>query len=947
MGCVVGPPSSLVGRADELAVLRAAWDDSARRPTLATVTGEAGIGKSTLVDLLAEQAAAAGDQVLRGACTVVCDEPITYAPVAQALRGLGTPAGLGAAAPNRAAFYESVLGALAGLRPEGARQLLVLEDLHWTDATTLELIAFLARNLPAGHLIVLTYRDDEMGADPAVRFLLDSLVADRRVRRVALARLSAEETVRLATRYLGRPPGAEQAAALVARCGGNPFIAEELLSAERLGAVPQRLQDVLLTRVARLDAAARHVVDLVAVLGRPVSQDLLDRLTGAGPAACAAAAAACVRSGILVVDAAGQHYAFRHVLSQEAVLSRLLPGERRQLHTDIARALEELPATRRSASAAAEWATHWYAGGRLTEAFGAALAAADVARDAFAHGEVWRQLGRAVELLRRGAAPPDFDEHRTVQLLADAAEAARWAGATAAAVETARAALEAAVEPTDRMRIGERLGRCLWDAGDTGGADAAYAQAARLAARLPVTTLHATIAASRGRLAMLSGHYDEAMTLAREAVRLAELTGAPAEKSRALTTLGMSDVQIGHLDGGIALLRAGAALAHECGDPEDRRRADGNLAFALLIAGHTREAAETAVRGLADARRYSPIAGTGAALVTNAVVMLRLAGRWEEADRLSADAIEEGMTEGQALLVHLARAELDMIRGRLEEARQALDTVAPLGRRGVSASIAADIALAEAEWSLHAGDLDAARERVEQALRTLDGSSELRDLARACELALRIEADRLATPHGGSPRAADRARAAALAERAAAAADGSGAPEVQAYRLTASGEFARVEQRRDVAAWALAADAWQRCGRPHEEAYARLRTAEALAARDRAAATAELRRAQLLATRLGARPLSTAVTAFARRARLSLPDTPASAPPPGAELTARELDVLRELTHGLTNKQIAARLYLSHRTVDVHVSHVLTKLAAHNRAEAVAIAAAMQLLPDG
>lgn len=948
------PVASPVGRDEEIGRLLAAREDASSASVVVAVSGEAGVGKSMLLDVLGGHAGAAGDQVLRGACSVVLREPLPYAPIAAALRSSGiSTSGLSMA--SRGEMYESILSVLVEQRPPGGRQVLTLEDLQWGDSGTMEIAGFLARNLPAGHLMVLTRRSDEAAVDPAAAALLDAVISQREVRRITLTRLPQEQVAALFTRYTGRSPVAAELSILMRRSGGNPFIAAELLEAGSLEHLPSRLQDVLMLRMGQLDAESRAVVNVLAVLGRPAEQGLLDDIVGLSAEQALIAAGQCVASGVLIADPHGVGYAFRHALMQEAVLRTLLPGERQRIHHRVARALDADRRTRQSASAAAEWAAHWRASGHDDRAFEATIVAAETAFRVFARAESWRQYQHLVELVDAGCGG---DDDRRCRVLASAAEAARWAGDTTQAVSLARRAADLAVEPGMRARIAERLGRSLWDSGDTTGAERALSLAAALAGTLPRSTLHATISASTARLAMQVGDYERAEVAARSAISVAIETAARADQARATTVLGMCRVLAGDLEAGVDLLRRASELTENWGDDEDRRRVAGNLAFALLIAGHTQQACDTAVRALSEARRHNTMAGTGAALVSNTIVLLRLTGRWPEAVRLSDDAVAEGITEGQALLIRLARAELDMVRGELVGARENLDTVEDLVGRGGTASIAADLALAEAMWGLLSGDPESASVSVKRATDVLAEGSETRDLARACALGLRIEGALTGRP-GRRDAIGPEDRAELLLKDAQSILAITPSPEVQAYCVTALAEYRRVRGSSDPQGWLAAAERWAALACPHEQAYCRFRAAEAYLPSDRSAAAAQILAAAAIAATLGAIPLTTMSDDLVRRGRLrpSLASTStggleaAASPADRFGLTRRESQVLEELVGGLTNKQIAARLFLSPRTVDVHVANVLMKMGVRTRAEAVAVSreggAGGPVLPTG
>lgn len=930
----------LIGRTEQVGQLLAALDSSTDAATVVALTGEAGVGKTALIDLLAWHAAGAGDQVLRGACTVVLSEPIAYAPIAGALRGAGiATADLGA--PNRGELFERMLRLLVEHRLENGRQLLLLDDLHWSDPASMEFVGFLARNLPAGHLVLLSYRSDEAPADPAAQLVLETIVSHREVRKIDVQRLSEPDIAALYEQQTGLPADQQELLTLLERSGGNPFIATELIAAGRMDRLPPRIQDVLTLRTARVGIDASAVVRVVAVLGRPISQQLLDSIVDLTEDRTLAAVAECISAGILVVDQVDQRYGFRHALAQDALLAEMIPGERQRIHYRIAVTLGDRQSTRHSAGQSAEWAAHWRASGHDVEAFEATLVAAATARKVFTHTEAWRQYRHLVTLLDNGFGPDGAADRG--RLLAEAAEAARWAGDVTEAVELTRRAIVDISDPAERARITERLGRCLWDIGDTAGADRAYLLAESIAADLPASSLQATICASRARLAMQAGRYTEAESLARKAIRLARKTATPAEQSRASAVLGMCRVLAGELEPGIALIRKAAQMAAESGDDEDRRRVAGNLAFSLLIAGHAREACRTAVDALAAVRRHNAIASSGAALVSNTIVLLRLTGRWDEAAQLSDEAFSEGVTAGQALLIRLARAELDIGRGDLPAARENLDAAAYLGRSATSVSIVADLALVEAEWSLLNGDLDDASAAIDRAVAVLETGSETRDLARACALGLRIEADRASLPGARRAPGLPTALATSLRETAVTIGGASTSPEVKAYCATAAAEWSRFDGRSDAGRWAEVAQLWTTLECPLEQGYVRYRLAQAQMSHDRASAVDQLGRAQAIAVELKAAPLLNAIGDLGRRGRIRLNRQPVDEPTENADrfgLTRREREVLDELRLGLTNKQIAARLFLSPRTVDVHVANVLMKLGARTRAEAVALAAA-------
>lgn len=929
------PPTRPVGRDADTAALLSALQDTGARCRLAVVTGEAGIGKSLLLETLETHALADGDQVLRGDCTVVSAEPLPYAAIVAALRSGGAiPSGVQAA--QRSDLFENILATLVRLRPEGRRQVMLLEDLQWVDASTIDLIAFLVHNLPAHHLVVLSRRTDEIALDPAAHRVLDTVCSTRDALRIDLQRLPVEQLQELFGRSAGRPPVDDELSALWDRTGGNPYMALELIEAGSLYQLPDRLSEVLTLRAAHLSATGLEVARTVAVAGRTLVQRELPRFTGVPESEVLTAVREAIDAGVLVVDRSGEGYTFRHALMQEALIGWMLPGERQRIHRRIAEALDDDPRIRHSASAAAEWSAHWRATGDQVRAFAVTAEAAKAAGAAFAHSGRWRQYRFLVQLLAEGYGPAD--QAARGRLLAEAAEAARWAGHAGHAVDLGRRAASLLSDPTDRAHLYERLGRALWDNGSPQEASIAYERADQLAQEVEEPALRARVTASRARLAIQGGRYAEAISAAALAIELAAAGSAPAEDARARAVLGMCEVLTGEIEEGLAELRRAQVATARWGDDEDKRRLAGNLAFCQLLAGDARAACETAVLGLAEARRQNPISGTGAALVSNTVVLLWMTGRWPEAIELSDEAIAEGVDEGQALLVRLARAQLDLERGELADASRHLEAAGELVVHGATTSITADLALARSRWAWAAGDRDRAFVEVDKAWAAVQDTSEWREMARTCALALRWCAEEHGGRRVGTGTRRDRFLAAAvdLGERRP-------TPEVQAYLVTALAENSRAQGEGQAAAWSDAVSAWGRIGRIHEEAYARFRLGESLLGPDRPRAVIELTAALETATRLGAGPLQGSVEDLLRRARIRRAAVVVGDVGSRFQLTPRESEVLTELATGLTNKQIAARLYLSPRTVDVHVANVLMKLGVRTRVEAASLLAGTQL----
>jgi predicted ATPase len=304
MGGRVASPT-FVGRIEELQILAAGRSRAADgEPAVVLVGGEAGIGKTRLVAELTARCFADGTKVLAGGCVPVGDGALPYAPIVEALRtlladlsvatvrelagpgwrelarllpALGEPDHTVPSGPAAQTRLFELLLKLLGRLGEQAPLVLVVEDLHWADSSTRDLLVFLVRNLRRERmLLVVTYRSDEPGHQQLGPYLAE---LDRvgRVGRLELARLDRSQTAAQLTGILGAAPAAELVDGVFARSEGNPFFTEELLAAVRTGSrkLPTTLADLLRGRVQALPQPAQQVLAVVAVAGRPVPHRLL------------------------------------------------------------------------------------------------------------------------------------------------------------------------------------------------------------------------------------------------------------------------------------------------------------------------------------------------------------------------------------------------------------------------------------------------------------------------------------------------------------------------------------------------------------------------------------------------------------------------------------------------------------------------------------------------
>jgi len=411
------PPAGdmFVGRAAELQRLEQALDGAtAGYGATALIAGPAGIGKTRLTGELAERARRRGATVLTGRCIDLVGAALPYFPLAEALRPLrgkaaldglqelsrllpGSPLGATAdcnACTSQLHLFEAVRTALERLSAT-APVVLVLEDLHWADGSTLDLLAYLAHAVRDGRvLIVATWRRGAVRKDDAMHRLATGLRRRRIAFTIELGPLTRDELATLVGRESDSPLSPELVESVCARAEGNPFFAEELIAAAVRDEheLPELLQDALLADFERLHAPTRAVVRFAAAAGRAVPPAVVTAAMPLGEAEIVESLREAVDHGLLVPDRVTGSYRFRHALIAEAAYATLLPGEREEAHERLARALAAHGAR------AGELAEHWIAARRPEEAFTASLEAAREAEAVSGLSEALRHLERVLDL---------------------------------------------------------------------------------------------------------------------------------------------------------------------------------------------------------------------------------------------------------------------------------------------------------------------------------------------------------------------------------------------------------------------------------------------------------------------------------------------------------------------------------------------------------------------
>ena len=843
------------------------------------------------------------------------------------------------------------LRAVAEQRPV----VVVVEDLHWADASPRDLVAYLARVLRRERVLLLaTARAEEL--DPARP--VAELARAPHAERLVLRPLDRDEVAAQLQAITGVAPPAAIVDQMVARAAGNPFFTEELLAAgPAAGGVPVTVRDVLLTRAARLTAAGRRVLQAAAVLGRSVPHDLLTAVTD--PADLNAGLAAAVAHRLLQPH--GDRYLFRHPLIQETVYADVLPAVRRDLH---ARAAAWLEATGPAATVtemaghAVQVAYHWRAAGETSRALAAAVRAGGLAAAARAPAEALAWYEHAVGAWAAVADAAGVARIGQVTLMERTAEAASMAGDNTRAQELARqilARIDPAAEPARAALRWERLGRFCWLAGDQNASWHAYEQALRTVPAEP-SAVRARILAATAQSLMLRSLQLSSRGYAEQAIAVAREIGAPAEEAHALNTLGCSLAALGHDTEGIALLEDALALTRHTGDEAEVGRCLINLTENLAIARSCADAVRVGDAGVAEANRLGLMRVHGPVILGGALLARYLLGRWDEVDQLASQALDtepEGMS---SVPLRLARARVALARGHIDTAARDLAALRAVLHGTGDLQYGAHASALRAAVAAARGEYAEARAALHDDLAR---TAEHDDMALHLELAARaisVEADALDQARLNGRRtdpAAARAAAAQVmsgADAAAsrvAAAGGRLSPALALLQAVAQAQLSRIPGPGNPEQWARIAG--DDLADPYLAGIARYQEAAALLASrgSRHRAATALRAAHTTAGDLQAAPLRAEIEALAHAARIDLTQaavTPRSQPDPaGVGLTPREREVLALLGNGLSNARIAQNLYISEKTASVHVSNILRKLGVTSRVQAATAAARLRL----
>ncbi|MBV9486663.1 MAG: AAA family ATPase [Frankiaceae bacterium] len=972
------PATPLVGRVDELKSLADTVGVGGAAHGAVLLGGDAGAGKSRLVRELTAQVLDDGWQVLIGHCLDFGDGSPPYLPFSEALGRLDSEdpatiaslvaefppiAGLlpahrlmsdSATAPEptqRAALYEAVHGALPRLS-DGRSLLFVIEDVHWADQSTRDLLRFLfTRQYSSPIAILATYRSDDLHRQHPLRAALAEWVRLPSVTRLQLGPLPDDDARQLVHALHPAELPSNDLRQIVARAEGNPFFIEELVAAAEVsgGLLPADLSDLLLVRLEQLSDNGRRVVRAASVAGRRVSHALLASGTDLDPTSLEEAIRAAVEANILIpIGADG--YAFRHALLGEAIYQDLLPGERVRLHAAYAHAI----AKHEVEGSAAELSRHARASHDLVTATRASVDAGDEAMAVGGPEEALRHYELALELLADPSVEAGLEAQDTdgepigqVSLVIRASSAAAAAGHLFRAVSLAHAQLEALPDGApsiDRANLIYALVTTALGIDNNLDVLALTTEAVRLLADDPPSKLQAQVLYVHARANADRARDSDAAKWASEALQIArdlKLAGVATDVQILLAKL---DERSGDPLRAEAAISAAIAEARAAAAPLAELRGLYNLGILQYGQGRLSSAIklfrECNERAAALGRQWAPY-GLDSAIF--GAIAAHVNGEWD----LAASMVEDGQNPPELAEAFFAAIRLEIAAGRgnvedldnLQQIRDwwSLDGLVAITSGAAAIELLGQVGKYTAMQQLH--------DDIAEHVSTLWRRPGFQARVRLAALLL----GHLAT-QAGVATYAERADLVARADQLAAGcvdivvAGVHTGPELTAWADRVVAENARLRWQAGIDSPPLASlvEVWRQSvasmaafGHVHETARSRARLAAVLlAAGDTASAEAEAGQAYEVAERLGAKPLLEELRAIT--------GTPVAGPRGGADpeatLTRRERDVLSLVATGRSNREIGNQLFISAKTVSVHISNVLAKLDASSRTEAVAIA---------
>ena len=973
----MGWVSTFTGRTDELSRL----SQGVRNGSTTLVVGDPGTGKTRLAAECAEELAAEGWLVVSASCLPLAEQ-LPLLPIVDGLRQLqgfeqgallrgclqacppyvrddiarlvpelaATSTDTAAGEWSRQRLFAAVLQCWRAVH-QRQPLLVIIDDLHWSDGTTRDFLTYVsAQHSMEPVPIVLMSRPGDTSDEGAADAWSGPLVSTGGWRRIHLTPLTPHEVEAMAASVAPDPLSADQIAALVRRSEGNPFFVEQLLAGCAVTTLSDELAELLRSRAAATRSEAHDVLRVLAVAGRPLSDDELATVTGHGAARVRVALRELVGAALARLTDDGLCTP-RHALLGEAIEAGLLAGERVELHGAVA----DLLMDRADPALAAEAAHHLRLAGRERAEFPVRITAAEYCEQVRGYAEASRHWSRAVDLAE------ELDDAQVAALALRGLRAAGRTGSAEHFLDRAERGQRAAVRHGQRQLHATLM------------AIAAGVHSPYITLERGLTELQAAVDEFRELppsaeqvealivlywLNSARGRPAEGLPYLRLAVDLAEALGR--NSVMALATLAQALLSGGEVESGLAALAEARRRMQPDADLQTVVRlalaeTDTNLKLSRLE--------DAATEGLAVWTRLKEngIANTymAAGVLSNACEALRGRGHVDRVRRIVEPLTTDKEVEPASWTMHEQRCWTDLCAGRLGVATDRLNQILSRSRQ-LSFEEKAELAQLRLEVALWRKDPQAAVDVARQAVEGMAGVAPDGWAAHLLTTAMWACADLVEDARAHRDDSQIRAGQRVAVQLETVRADLLRDPFAEhPYFITATAEgrewvaeLNRCQATNQPDAWLAVAQEWDRFNRPHRAGYAWWRAAQALLnLGHRGPAAGALQTAYQRSDQHV--PLTDAVTHLARMARVSLeapstapatPDRGTGASSPMFGLTSRELDVLRLLSAGLTNAEIGSRLYMSPKTASVHVTAILRKLQATNRVHAAAIAERLGLI---
>ncbi len=701
-----------VGRRVELDRLRNAFDRASDgRPSLVLVAGDAGVGKTRLLAEFSTHVDAVGGTTLTGGCLDLGEGSLPYAPFVEALRSLarelppearaaafGTvPAELANLVPDllsvdlpaavasemlagrQARLFDAIIGVLGRLTADRSA-VLALEDLHWADGSTRDLIRFLVRNVRSERLLILaTYRSDDLHRRHPLMPLLSELERSDRVDHLQLRRFDRDEVAEQLTGILGVPPTNEQLDALLDRSDGVPFFVEELAASDDLDqSIPTTLRNVLDLRLAALSDPTTELVRAAAVIGGRFRHDRLAAVADLDEPAMLDALREAIDARIIasVKDPDGPTYTFRHALLRETAYDDLLPAARVRLHSRLADHLGALLEANGASdvSLVADFAIHADRAHDQVRALDGSVRALLALADSAAYAEALEHGQRALELWAR---VPHIERQAGIdrpELLLRTGAIAANAGRPERAVALGQEAIRELEAVEDRDRIVAALAnvaRYAWETGDFAVASTAAQRAYALIANGETSRLSVSVLSVLGYVRFFEGRPMESARLLKEAMTASNAIGDERAWAAAVGALAQTMALLGRPGRAARLAdEAAAVLTERSGEVWDYA---GERAWPIRMVGRFEDSARIGREGLQWANRHGLGDRQGQYYRMWIVEALVELGRYDEVEELGRPILTGSITTPAAMWILQAMARAAIAQGRLDNARKYLE----------------------------------------------------------------------------------------------------------------------------------------------------------------------------------------------------------------------------------------------------------------------------------